>query len=77
MFDSLLKPNYHGDTGTATLLALAFISSSALLAASRPFEYLFPLVVVCSAVCVMAWVSWRRSSQLVIRSITSQSAEWK
>lgn len=79
MFDSQQKPTGRAYTGTVALLAVAFIFIPALLAASRPLEPLsFAFAVFCSAVCVaLAWVNWKRFSQLSIPSIVIRSTEAK
>lgn len=66
-------------TLTVALLAVAFIFSPAVLVASGPLGYLsLSLAVACSAICVtLAWVCWKRSSQLSIPSIAIQRTESK
>ena len=73
MFDPSQKPTGTSYITTVALLALAFVFSPAVLVISRPFGYLaLWLAIACSAVCVtLAWVNWRRSSQLSIPSIES------
>ena len=68
-----------GYTTTIAYLAVALIFSPAVLAVSRPVGYIsVSLAVACSAVCVaLAWVNWRKSSQLSIASTESQRAAAK
>ena len=68
-----------GYTTTVAYLAVAFIFSPAVLAVSRPVGYIsVSLAIACSAVCIaLAWVNWRKSSQLSIASTQSQRAAAK
>jgi hypothetical protein len=75
MFDSYQQKS----TGTRyttmiALLSVAFIFSPAVLFVSRPVGYVsVALAIACSALCVtLAWVNWKRSSQLSIPSIAVQ-----
>jgi len=79
MFDPCRKSTGTEYSLTVALLAVAFIFSPAVLVASRPFGCLsVSLAVACSAMCVtLAWVSWKRSSQLSIPLIAIQSTESK
>lgn len=74
MFESNQKSTGTTYTTTVALLVLAFIFSPAMLALSRPVGYLtISLAVACSLLCVaMAWVNWRKLSQLSIPSIATQ-----
>lgn len=74
MFDSGQKATGTGYTGTVALLTIAFIFCPAVLVASRPIEYVsVSLAVACSALFVMlAWVHWKKFSQLTIPSIATQ-----
>jgi hypothetical protein len=58
-------------------LVVAFIFSPAILFFFRPLGYLsVSLAIGCSALCVaLAWVNWKKSSQLSIPSIEDQGAE--
>jgi len=71
MFQASEKSTGTGYTTTAAFLLVAFIFSPAVLIVSRPFSYIsVSLAVACSAICVvLAWVNWKRSSQLSIPSI--------
>ncbi len=68
-----------GYTTTVALLTVAFIFSPAALVVLRPVGYVsVSLAIACSALCVtLAWVNWRRSSQLTIPSIAIQGAKQK
>ncbi len=79
MFDPTLKSTGRQYTTTVALLAVAFIFIPAVLVAERPFGYLFlSLALASSALCVtLAWVHWKRSSQLTIPSIAIRDAEAK
>lgn len=79
MFDPHQKSTGTGYTTTAALLAVAFIFIPAVLVVSRPFGYLsLSLAIACSALCVtLAWVNWKKSSQLSIPSITVPDAKAK
>ena len=79
MFDLALKSTGRQYTTTGALLAVSFIFIPAVLVAERPFEYLFlSLALACSALCVtLAWVQWKRSSQLTIPSNATRDAEAK
>ena len=60
-------------TTTVALLVIACVITPALLLLSRPFGYGAPsLAVACSALCVaLAWINWKRYSELTILSIAS------
>lgn len=75
--DSQLRSTGRDYTPTICLLALAFIFSPVVLAASRPVSYLsISLAAVCSVVCAaLAWRRWTRSSQLTIPSISGGNGE--
>ncbi len=77
MFDGSRQYTGTGYTKTVAFLVVAFIFIPAVSVVSRPLGYVsVSLAIVCSAVCVsMAWVTWRKSSQLSIPSITSQGAK--
>ena len=79
MFDSHQKSTGTQYTTTVALLIMALIFSPAVLIMSRPFGYLsLSLAISCSALCVMlAWVNWKRSSQLSIPSIAIQNTKAK
>ena len=79
MFDPSHKATGTAYTTTVALLLVAFVFSPVVLVASRPFGYLsLSLAIASSALCVtLAWVSWKRSSQLSIPSIAIQNTEAK
>ena len=75
MFDSCQqKSTGTRYTTTVALLTVAFIFSPAVLFVSRPVGYVsVALAIAFSALCVtLAWVNWKRSSQLFIPSIAIQ-----
>ena len=57
-------------TMTIAYLLIAFIFSPAVLVVSRPVGYIgISLAIACSALCLaLAWVNWRKSSQLSTHS---------
>ena len=70
MFDPHLKSTGREYTMTVAWLAIAVIFIPAAYLAVRPGGPSLLLTFICSMICaVMAWVSWRRSSQLTIPSI--------
>jgi hypothetical protein len=79
MFDPSQKSTGTGYTMPVAWLAVAFVFVPAVLAASHPFGYAsLSLAIVCSALCVaLAWISWKRSSQLSIPSIAVRGAKAK
>ena len=79
MFDSQRKSTGRGYTATVSLFALAFIFSPALLILSRPVGSLsISLAIVCSAACAaLAFISWKRTSELFIPSIANPGTEAK
>jgi hypothetical protein len=76
MFDSHQKSTGTGYTGTVALLTVAFVFIPGGLLLSRPHGYVsLLLAIACSALCVaLAWVNWKKSSQLSIPSIETQGA---
>lgn len=66
-------------TGTAALLIVAFIFSPAALILSRPLGYLSVLLAVASsALCiVLAWVNWKKHSQLTMPSLETSDLRSK
>lgn len=79
MFDPCQKSTGTRHTMTAALLLVAFVFSPAVLIVSRPVGYVsVSLALVCSSLCVaLAWVNWRKYSDLTILSIGSQSRKAK
>jgi flagellar biosynthesis protein FliP len=79
MFASGQKSTGTEYTTTVAFLVVAFIFSPAILIFFRPFGYVsVSLAIACSALCVaLAWVNWKRSSQLTIPSITGEKAAAK
>lgn len=77
MFNHSQKSTGTSYTTTVALLAVAVFFSPAVLIASRPFGYFaLSLAASCSAVCLLlAYVTWRRASQLSIPSIADQKAK--
>jgi hypothetical protein len=75
MFDSHQKSTGTGYTSTVALLAVAFIFSPVVLFISRPIGYVTAsLAIACSVLCAgWAWVNWKKSSQLSMPSITSET----
>ena len=76
MFDPPLKSTGREYTTTIALLAVAFIFIPAVVVAERLFGYLsLSLALAGSALCVtLAWVHWKRSSQLTMPSIAIRDA---
>jgi len=74
MFDSQQKPTGTGYTATVALLMVAFIFSPAVLIISRPIGYLsVSLAIACSVICsALAWLNWKKASQLTIPTIEMQ-----
>jgi hypothetical protein len=62
---------------TVALLAVAFIFSPAVLMVSRSFGYTGILsAVACSTLCVsLAWINWKKNSQLSIPSLETQRSK--
>jgi hypothetical protein len=79
MFDAQQKSTGTGYTRTVTFLVIAFILIPAVLVVSRPLGYVsVSLAVAFSALCIaLAWVTWKKSSQLSIPSIASQDVKSK
>jgi hypothetical protein len=79
MFDSQQKSTGTGYTTTVALLAVAFIFIPAGLIFSRPFGFVaLSLAIGCSAVCAtLAWVYWKKTSQLTIPSIATEGVKAK
>ena len=77
MFDALQKSTGTQYTTTVAFLVVAFIFIPAILVVSRGYVSI-SLAIVCSALCVaLAWINWKRSSQLSILSIAIQRATAK
>lgn len=79
MFSACQKSTGTGYTTTVAFLVVAFIFSPAALIFFRPIGYVsVSLAIACSALCVvLAWVTWRKSSQRSIPSIAIQNARTK
>jgi hypothetical protein len=77
MFQASEKSTGTGYTKAVAFLLVAFIFSPAVLLVSRPLSYVsVSLAIACSALCIiLAWVNWKRSSQLSIPSIASSNGE--
>ncbi len=71
MFQASQKSTGTGYTTTVAFLLVAFVFSPAILIISRPLGYMsVSLAAAFSALCIiLAWVNWKRSSQLSIPSI--------
>ena len=78
MFDSQ-KSTGTGYTTTVALLTVACIFSPAALVVLRPFGYVsLSLAIACSALCVtLAWVNWKKSSQVSVPSTAIQGGTAK
>jgi hypothetical protein len=76
VFDTNEKLTGTQYTGTAALLILAFIFIPAALIFSRPLGYLSVFLAAAGAtLCVvLAWVNWKRHSQLTIPSLETSEA---
>lgn len=76
---SQLKSTGREYTATVALLVVAFVVSPAILIVSGPVEiFSLSLAIACSALAMaLAWVTWKRSSQLSIPSIASRPEELK
>ena len=74
MLDIQQKPTGRDYTSTICLLTLAFVFSPAVLIATRPMGYMsMSIAFICSVTgASLAWMRWRRSSELSILSITYQ-----
>ena len=79
MFDTQQKATGTGYTTTAAFLVVAFIFIPAALMFSGHYGYIsISLAIVGSALCVaLAWMNWKRSSQLSIPSIAVPEARAK
>jgi small-conductance mechanosensitive channel len=79
MFDSCQKSTGTRYTTTVALLTVAFIFSPAILVVLSPVGYVsLSLAIACSVLCVtLAWINWKKSSQLSIPSIAIQGAKAK
>jgi hypothetical protein len=79
MFDSQQKSTGTRYTMTIALLVGALIFSPAILIVSGRSGYAaISLTLACSALCVtLAWINWKRHSELTIPSIATPSARAK
>jgi hypothetical protein len=66
-------------TISVAMLVVACVFSPALLLLSRPSGYVAPSVALaCSAFCVtIAFINWKKHSELTIPSIASPGPRWK
>jgi uncharacterized membrane protein len=73
MFQAPEKSTGTRYTTTFAFLVVAFVFSPAVLIISRPLGVVsVSLAIACSAACILlAWVNWKRSSQISIPSIAS------
>jgi len=79
MFQAPEKSTGTRYTTTFAFLVVAFVFSPAVLIISRPLGVVsVSLAIACSVVCILlAWVNWKRSSQVSIPSIASSDGEAK
>ncbi len=79
MFDTSQKSTGTGYTTTVAFLVVAFIFSPAFLLFSRPVGFTsVALAITCSLLCLgLAWINWKKSSQLSSPSIVSQEEKSK
>jgi hypothetical protein len=79
MFETQQKSTGTGYTTTAAFLIVAFIFIPAALMFWGHYGYSsISLTIAASALCVgLAWINWKRSSQLSIPSISVPSARAK
>ena len=79
MLDTQLRPTGRDYTSTIWLLALAFVFSPTVLIAAGPLGFLsISIAAACSTACAaLAWIRWRRSSELSIPSIAYRSTTSK
>ena len=77
MFASGQKATGTEYTNTVALLVVAFLFSPAILFFFRPLGYLsVSVAIACSGLCVaLAWVNWKKASQLTIPSIEDRGAK--
>jgi TRAP-type uncharacterized transport system fused permease subunit len=56
------------------LLTIAFVFSPTVLMLSHPFGYVAPsFAIACSALCLaLAWINWKRHSELTMPSIVAR-----
>lgn len=79
MFDSNQRSTGTEYTRTVALLAMALVFVPAVLVASNSYGYVaISVAAACSVLCSgLAWLSWKRSSQLSIPSITTPRPDVK
>jgi membrane-associated PAP2 superfamily phosphatase len=79
VFTAEETPTGTGYTTTVALLLVALVFVRAVLAVSRPLEFVSVSIgIACSALCVIsARVSWKRWSRLTIASIAMRDARTK
>lgn len=79
MFDTQQKSTGTGYTTTVAFLVVAFIFIPAALMFWGHYGYVsISLTIAASALCVgLAWMTWRRSSQLSIPTISIPDARAK
>lgn len=79
MFRSQQKSTGTEYTGTVALLAVAFVFSPAvLILSSAPGYYASLSALVCSGLCTgLAWLQWKKFSNLTIPSIETMNARTK
>jgi small-conductance mechanosensitive channel len=79
LFDPQLNSTGREYTTMVALLVIAFIFIPVLLLVSSPSGYfMLSLAISASAICVvLAWVSWKKSSQVRVPSIGTPRADPK
>lgn len=79
MFQASQKSTGTGYTTTVAFLLAALVFSPAVLIVSRPLGYVsVSLAVASSALCItLAWMTWKRTSQLSIPSIVVSDGKSK
>ena len=79
MFDARQKRTETAYIATVTFLVIAFLFIPALMLVSRPLGYVsISLAIACGGVCVgLAWVNWKKSSQISIASLATRKAAAK
>lgn len=79
MFQASEKSTGMGYATPVAFLLLAFVFSPVVSIISRPLGLVsVSMAIVCSALCItMAWVNWKRSSQIFIPSIAVLDGETK
>ena len=79
MFDSYQKYSGTSYTTPVALLTLALLASPAALFVSRPAGFVSMLTAITfSIVCIgLAWIQWKRHSELSVPSLVAQPVRKK